>query len=149
MKPETKPQPEIAEPELSEAELEEIFSDTAKDPFDSLPPRLALIFKKFGPTEARESLFPAGVPEKLRQKLISQGLQPDYFREDLQDAASELSMMGLHKVAAIALEVSATKQSRFDQPPPAWAARGTWWQAHQESERENWEAKRRPVPSLH
>jgi hypothetical protein len=143
MKPETKPQPEIAEPELSEAELDQLFAENTEDPFGYLAPRLGWLFKKYGQEELRQCLFPEGVPEKLRQRLMAFGLQPDYYREDLLDAASELSLMGLRKVAAVATEVALLKGSRFDQPPPAWAARGTWWRAHQESEREKWQAKRK------
>jgi hypothetical protein len=140
MKPEPKPEPESEI--LTEHELSELFSSSEKDPFDCLAARLAWVFRKFGPAEAKAVLFPEGPPANLRRKLIDAGLQPDYFREDLQDAASELSLMGLHKVAVVATEVALLKGSRFDQPPPAWATRGTWWRAHQEREREEWKAKR-------
>jgi hypothetical protein len=140
MKPEPKPEPESEI--LTEHELSELFSSTEKDPFDSLPSRLAWISRKFGLEELRQCLFPDGPPANLKRKLVEAGLQDDYRKEDLLDAAAELTLLGLNKVAAIATEVAALKQSRFDQPPPAWAARGPWWRAHQDSEREKWEEKR-------
>jgi hypothetical protein len=76
MKPKPKPEPEIAEPELSEAELDELFQKEEKDPFDSLPARLAWLFRKFGGEELRQCLFPAGVPPNLQKRLVSRFDQP-------------------------------------------------------------------------
>jgi hypothetical protein len=137
-----KPEPEFQPETLSEAELEELFSSSEPDPFDYLAPRLAFVSRKWGQEEVRQCLFPDGPPANLKRKLIEAGLQDDYRKEDLLDAADELTQLGLNKVAAIALEVAELKLSRFDRPPPPWAARGSWWRAHQEREREKWEAKR-------
>jgi hypothetical protein len=79
MKP--KPKPQIEPETLSEAELDELFSKDENDPFDSVPSRLAWIFRKFGGAELRECLFPQGVPENLQRRLLAEGLPPDYDRE--------------------------------------------------------------------
>jgi hypothetical protein len=131
------------EPEtLNEAELTELFADTSEDAFDCLSARFAFIFQKHGAQELRECLFPSGPPQNLRKKLIEAGLQPDYYREDLIDAADELTALGLTKVAAIALEVAALKQSRFDKPCPRWQS-FSYWHESMRRQRKAWEAKRR------
>jgi hypothetical protein len=137
MKPKPKPEPEIAEAELSEAELDELFSDTAEDPFDSLPPRLAFIFKKYGQDELKQCLFPSGVPLNLQKRLLEAGLQSDYSREVLVSAHKELLALGLTGPAKIALEVSALKVSRFDQPSAPWI---------RETERQQRSTKRNGFP---
>jgi hypothetical protein len=78
----------------------------------------------------------------LHKRLISAGLQSDYFREDLLDAASELSALGLTKVAAIATEVAQLKKSRFDQPCPRWQS-FSYWHDSMRRQRKAWEAKRK------
>ena len=115
-----KPKPELEAETLTEAELSELFADQSEDAFDCLSARFAFIFQKHGAQELRECLFPNGPPQNLQKKLIEAGLQPDYYREDLIDAADELTALGLNKPAAFTLEVSTLKQSRFDQPCPRW-----------------------------
>jgi hypothetical protein len=135
--------PEL-EPQITNEELDELFNDNSKDQFDSVPARLAFDFKKYGADYVRESLFPEGVPEVLRQKLIELGLQPDLYREDLIDAADELSPMGLGKVASIVVEVAETKASRFDRPCPWDATDKTGcWRESMQRERAQWELKRK------
>jgi hypothetical protein len=133
------------EPEtLTETELTELFADTSEDAFDCLSARFAFIFQKHGAQELRECLFPNGVPENLRKRLLAEGLQPDYYREDLIDAADELTALGLNKPAAIALEISTLKQSRFDKPCPRWQSFG-YWHESMRRQRKAWEAKRKTL----
>jgi hypothetical protein len=104
MKP--KPKPQI-EPALSEAELDQLFAEDEKDAFDSVPARLAFVFRKYGPEELRACLFPEGVPENLQKRLLAEGLPPDYDKETLETAHDELLALGLTAAAKIILEVSA------------------------------------------
>src|SRR6516162_10080253 len=116
MKP--KPNPQIEPETLSEAQLDELFSSDEKDPFDSVPARLAFVFRKYGADELRECLFPQGVPENLKRRLLAEGFPPDYDRETLESASDELLALGLTAAAKIILEIAELKQSRFHMPSP-------------------------------
>src|SRR6516162_3790992 len=109
MKP--KPNPQIEPETLSEAQLDELFSSEEKDPFDSVPSRLAFIFRKYGPDELRACLFPQGVPENMQKRLLAEGLPPDFDKETLESASDELLALGLTAAARIILEISALKIS--------------------------------------
>jgi hypothetical protein len=139
MKP--KPNPQIEPETLSEAQLDELFSSDEKDPFDSVPARLAFIFRKYGPDELRECLFPQGVPENLQRRLLAEGLPPDYDRESLLSASDELLALGLTGAAKIILEIAQIKQSRFHQPSPPWVRDSRTWE-DREQQRLQWEAGR-------
>jgi hypothetical protein len=145
MKPE--PQPEA----LTEPELDELFSKDEKDEFDSVPARLAFIFRKYGADELRECLFPNGVPKNLRKRLLNEGLQPDYDRETLLDAHDEFVKLGLTEAARIVAQVARTKVSRFHQPSAPWARDSRTWE-DRERRRLQWEAqraRRRLLPTSH
>jgi hypothetical protein len=106
--------------------------------------RLAFDFKKYGADYVRESLYPEGIPQNFQKKLIEHGLQPELYRENLIDWADELSMMGLHKVAAVVfLEVAELRPSQFEQPPHPRAAGGPSWREDVEHKREQWKLKRK------
>ena len=103
--------------------------------------RSRLRFSKHGADYVKQSLYPAGTPQNFRQRLIQEGLPPDLYREDLIDIAQELSLMGLDKVAAIALEVSELKQSRFDKP--SWPTTSRYSREDMQRQREQWQLKRK------
>ena len=96
---------------------------------------------QYGADEARDSLFPEGIPENFRQRLLKEGLQPDYSSEDLLGAYDELTALGLTGPAAIALEITALKVSRFHMPSPPWVADSRTWE-DKERKRKEWEAER-------
>jgi hypothetical protein len=137
------------EPEtLSDQQLDEIFNNNSEpDPFDSVPSRLAWIFRKFGAQELRASLFPQGVPENLQRRLLAEGLPPDYDRETLEASSDELLALGLTAAAKIIVEVSALKVSRFHQPSPPWVRDPSTWE-DRERKRKEWEAERARRRSL-
>jgi hypothetical protein len=132
-----KTEPEI----LTEKVLDDLFSNEEKDVFDSVPARLAFVFRKYGPDELKECLFPQGVPENLQRRLLAEGLPPDYDRETLLDAHDELLALGLTAAAKIILEVSALTQSRFHMPSPPWVRDSRTWE-DRERKRKQWEAER-------
>jgi hypothetical protein len=130
------------EPEaLSEAELDQLFSEPLNDPFDCVSARLAFDFKKYGPEEARDSLFPEGVPENLQRRLLAEGLQPDYDKETLLETYDEFMQLGLTQAAGVVLEVAQIKQSRFHTPSPPWVRDSRTWE-DRERKRKAWEEQR-------
>jgi hypothetical protein len=142
-----KPKPQIETETLSEADLDHLFANEEKDEFDSVPSRLAWIFRKYGPDELRECLFPNGVPKNLRKRLLAEGLQPDYDRETLLDAHDEFVRLGLTEAARIVAEIARTKVSRFHQPSAPWV-RDSRTSEDRERQRLQWEAARARRRSL-
>src|SRR6516165_2938801 len=63
----------------------------------------------------------------------------DLWSEVLTDAADELRLLGLPKVAAICMEEAAKRPSKFDRPNEWHSSEDKFWRESMERQRKAWE----------